>query len=278
MLVTMNEMLKSARDQGYGVGFFNAVTLTMVQGVLDAAQALRAPVMIGTGEALLHLASLEESIDLLLPMAKRAEVPVVVHLDHGLTEEVVYQAMDLGFGSVMYDCSTKSYEENVSAVARLVKDAHARGITVEGELGHVAMGSDSPEDISSLYTDPVQAVDFVKRTQVDALAVAIGTAHGPYAVAPKLDFERLQALRAAVPVPLVLHGGSGLTDEDFRRSVTEGIAKINIFTDINVACVKGIVETYREGMGIIDVLPAARAAVRNATEEKLKLFGCAGKA
>lgn len=278
MLATMKDVLQPARAGRYGVGFFNAVTLSMAQGVLDAAHALRAPVMMGTAEVLLHLASLEEVADMLLPMAKRSEVPVVVHLDHGLTEEVVYRAMDLGFVSVMYDCSTKPYEENVSAVARLVKDAHARDITVEAELGHVGEGSDRLEDIASLYTDPDQAVDFVQRTQVDALAVAIGTAHGAYATTPKLDFARLQALREAVPVPLVLHGGSGLSDEDFRQSVTDGIAKINIFTDINEASVKAIIQVYREGMGITDVLPAARQAVREATEEKLQLFGCVGKA
>ena len=179
MLVSMNEILRSAKENGYGVGFFNAVNVEMARAVIETAEELRAPVIIGTAEVLLPAMELKRVADYLIPLAKEASVPVCVHYDHGLTFERCMEAIQLGFTSVMYDCSTLSYEENVEKVAEMVKICHAVGVTVEGELGHVGdnEGAGKLENPSDYYTDPEVARDYVLRTGVDALAVAVGNAH-----------------------------------------------------------------------------------------------------
>lgn len=282
MLVNMKEMLQDAQRKHYGVGMFNTVNLEMAKGVLAAAEALRAPVIIGTAEVLLPYATLEEIAYFLKPMAEKASVPVALHFDHGLTEEKVREALALGFTSVMYDCSTVSYSQNAERVAGIVKLARTYGATVEAELGHVGDNVDAAEGhggaTESLYTDPAQAADFVDRTGADALAVAIGSAHGAYKQQPKLDIDRLRQIAAKVSVPLVLHGGSGLTDDDFRNCVQNGIAKVNVFTDINCACVDAIIQAYRKGCGMTDVMNAEVDAVCKATMEKMRVFGCEGRA
>ena len=237
MLVTLREVLKDAQEKKYGVGLFNTVNLEMAKGVLSAAEELNSPVIIGTAEVLLPTAGLEELSYFLLPMARKASVPVVLHYDHGLTEPKIMEALRLGFSSIMYDCSTDSYENNVRRVARMVEIAHLFGATVEGELGHVGANETGSGD-EGIYTQPEQARDFVERTGVDALAVAIGTAHGAYKEKPKLDIGRLSQIAHTVSTPLVLHGGSGLSDEDFKNCVANGICKVNIFTDINCAAAR----------------------------------------
>jgi fructose-bisphosphate aldolase class II len=276
MLVSLNEVLPQARKGGYGVGLFNTVSLAMARGVLAAAEETRSPVIIGTAEVLLPYAPLEELSYFLVPMAKKASVPVVLHFDHGLTRAKIGEAIRLGFSSVMYDCSGKPYEENVSSVAELTREAHAKHITVEGELGHV--GSNGAESDGNRYTEPALAKDYAQRTGVDALAVAIGTAHGAYREKPKLDFERLSQIAAEVAVPLVLHGGSGLSDDDFRTCVARGIAKVNIFTDINCAAAEAIASAYRPGVGLTDTIPGETEAVKQAVIKKMSVFGCCGKA
>lgn len=276
MLVTLNDVLPRARREGYGVGLFNTVDLEMAKGVLAAAERLRSPVIIGTAEVLLPVASLQELADILIPLAKRSSVPVVVHFDHGLTSSLVEEAIRLGFSSVMYDCSMKPYQENIQAVREMTAYAHARGVSVEAELGHVGNADAEPQQM--LYTDPLQAAEFQAQTQVDALAVAVGTLHGAYRVAPQLQFALIRELAQRVNAPLVLHGGSGLRDTDFQRAIREGIAKINIFTDINRAQAKAAAEGYRSGMGITDLMPIMQHAVQMAAEEKMQIFGSVGKA
>lgn len=283
MLVTLNDVLADAKKNKYGVGLFNTVNLEMAKGVISAAEELRSPVIIGTAEVLLPYASLEELAYFLLPMAKKATVPVVLHFDHGLSAEKITEALKLGFSSVMYDCSTAGYEENIKKVADMVKIAKMFGATVEGELGHVgandtgaAEGSGSGDH--SIYTEPEQAKDFVERTGVDALAVAIGTAHGAYKEKPKLDIERLKEIANTVSVPLVLHGGSGLSDKDFRNCVENGISKVNIFTDINCAEVDSVIANYKKGCGMTDVMCGCVEAVKQATMTKMRIFGSDGRA
>lgn len=284
MLATLNDVLYPARKNGYAVGLFNTVTLEMARGVLAAAEAVRSPVIIGTAEVLLPYGPLQELADLLLPMAQRASVPVVLHYDHGLTFEKCMLALKYGFTSVMYDCSTCEYGDNVRNVRGLSAIAHAFGATVEAELGHVCNtdGSDVEEDVAdpaSYYTDPSQAKEFIERTQADALAIAVGTAHGAYKLPPKLDFARIEQIASLISTPLVLHGGSGLTDEDFRHAVRSGISKINIFTDLNVAGVTGIREGLAQGkQSLTDLVPYQVKAIQAATETKMALFGSAGKA
>lgn len=280
MLVNMNEVLLPAREGRYAVGLFNAVNLELARGILAAAQRTGSPVIMGTAEVLFPYGPLEEVSYYLIPMAKKAGVPVVIHLDHGLKKETCLKALDLGFTSIMYDCSTDDYDTNVEKVREMAEIAHSRGATIEGELGHVGDNTDAAEaDPSFFYTDPDQARDFVEKTRVDALAVAVGTAHGAYKLPPKLDFDRIRAIKEQAKVPLVLHGGSGLTDEDFRKAIRAGISKINIFTDINVAAVRGARQHFvSDDKGLTELIPAAVEAVERETAKKMELFGSCGRA
>lgn len=280
MLVNMNEVLLPAREGRYAVGLFNAVNLELARGILAAAQRTGSPVIMGTAEVLFPYGPLEEVSYYLIPMAKKAGVPVVIHLDHGLKKETCLKALDLGFTSIMYDCSTDDYDTNVEKVREMAEIAHSRGTTIEGELGHVGDNTDAAEaDPLFFYTDPGQARDFVEKTGVDALAVAVGTAHGAYKLPPKLDFDRIRAIKEQAKVPLVLHGGSGLTDEDFRKAIRAGISKINIFTDINVAAVRGARQHFvSDDKGLTELIPAAVEAVERETAKKMELFGSCGRA
>ena len=275
MLVNLNDVLLPARKEKYGVGLFNTVNLEMARGVLAAAEAVGTPVIIGTAEVLLPYGPLEELSYLLIPMAKKAKVPVVVHYDHGLSYDKCVEALRLGFSSIMYDCSTDTYDENVRKVADMTALAHSCGATVEAELGHVGdnEGSGALRDPRAYYTDPMQAKDFVEKTKVDALAIAVGSAHGAYKLPPKLDFERIRTIRDTIDVPLVLHGGSGLSNEDFRTAIENGISKINIFTDINVAQAEAMRRAFADGMGAMtDIIPYEVRAVQTAAEKKMRLF------
>ena len=285
MLVNMNEVLRPAKKNKYAVGLFNAVNLELARGIIAAAETTQSPVIMGTAEVLLPYGPLEEVSYYLIPMAKKAKVPVVVHLDHGLKYDTCIKALELGFSSIMYDCSTDSYEDNVRKVKEMADIAHSYGATIEGELGHVgdnegsAEGSDHLADPSKFFTDPKLAKDFVEKTGVDALAIAVGNAHGAYKLPPKLDFDRIRTIRDTVDVPLVLHGGSGLTDNDFRTAIQEGISKVNIFTDINIAAVEAEFKKFTSmEKGVIDLIPAAVEAVKQETMKKMKLFGSDGKA
>ena len=213
---------------------------------------------------------------MLIPMAKRASVPVVVHLDHGLNAETCKKALELGFSSIMYDCSTDPYDVNVQKVAEMAKLAHSYGATIEGELGHVGNNpttEDGEADPSAFYTEPGEALDFVTKTGVDALAIAVGTAHGAYKLPPKLDFQRIREIEGTIDASLVLHGGSGLTDDDFRKAIDEGISKINIFTDINMAAAKAAHDGYDNGSVLLtDLQPMMVEAVKQATIKKMNIF------
>lgn len=281
MLVNMNEVLRPAKKHHYAVGLFNAVNLELARGIIAAAEVTRSPVIMGTAEILFPYGPLEEVSYYLLPMAKKANVPVVIHLDHGLNYDTCIKALELGFSSIMYDCSTDSYEENVRKVKEMADIAHSYGATIEGELGHVGDNEGSAEgsDPSSYFTDPGMAKDFVDKTGVDALAIAVGNAHGAYKLPPKLDFERIRTIAKTVDVPLVLHGGSGLTDNDFKQAIKDGISKVNIFTDINVAAVKAEFQKFSSmDKGLIDLIPAAVEAVKQESIKKMLLFGSDGKA
>lgn len=281
MLVNMNDILLPAKEEHYGVGFFNAVNVEMARAVIETAEELRSPVMIGTAEVLLPTTNLNLVADYLLPMAREASVPVAVHYDHGLTFDRCMQALRLGFSSVMFDCSTKSYEDNAEAVAEMVKICHGMGVTVEGELGHVGdnEGAGKLAKPSDYFTDPDMAVDYVKKTGIDALAIAVGNAHGDYKFPPKLDFERISVISERTGLPLVLHGGSGLSDDDFREAVKRGICKINIFTDLDKAGKKGVARGLEEGAAsMCSLIPYEIEAMKAVVSEKIYLFGSVGKA
>ncbi len=276
MLVNMKEMLGRARAGKYGTGFFNAVNVEMARAVIETAEELNSPVIVGTAEILLPVNELEIVADYLIPMARRAKVPVCVHYDHGLTYERCIQALDLGFTSIMYDCSTLPYEENVRCVSEMVRICHEKGATVEGELGHVGdnEGSGKLEKPEDYYTDPDEAAAYAGKTGVDALAVAVGNAHGDYKFPPKLDFERISTISQKAGIPLVLHGGSGLSDSDFKTAVKLGICKINIFTDLDKAAKRGIEEGISGGStAMTGLIPYEISAMKDVVREKIRLFG-----
>lgn len=277
MLANLNDVLYPARKNRYAVGLFNAVNIEMARGIIAAAEETKSPVIMGTAQVLFPYGPLKEVSYFLLPMAKNASVPVVVHLDHGLDKETCLEALNLGFTSIMYDCSTDTYEENVKKVSEVVEMAHEKGATVEGELGHVGDNGDGT-DPSLYYTQPEMAKEFVQKTGVDALAIAVGNAHGAYKFPPKLDFERIKTIAGMIDVPLVLHGGSGLTDYDFQTAIQEGISKVNIFTDVNVAAARAAYRGYQEGSGMTELIPGIVEAVKQETVEKIKLFGSCGRA
>lgn len=281
MLVNMREILKEAQSGQYAVGFFNAVNVEMARAVIETAEEMRSPVIVGTAEVLLPAMPLERVAEYLIPMASKASVPVAVHYDHGLTFDKCMEALKLGFSSVMYDCSTASYEENLSSVAEMVKICHAMGATVEGELGHVGdnEGAGKLSNPFDYFTDPDVALDFIDRTGVDALAVAVGNAHGDYKFPPKLDFDRISDIAKITGTPLVLHGGSGLADNDFREAVRRGICKVNIFTDLDKAGKAGIEKGLHVGQNtLMNLIPYAIDAMKSVVREKITLFGTAGKA
>lgn len=281
MLVNMKEMLQKAKEDHYGIGFFNAVNVEMARAIIETAEEMNAPVIVGTAEILLPAMPLERVAEYLIPMAKKAKVPVCVHYDHGLTFEKCMEALKLGFSSVMYDCSTLPYEENLEKVKQMVDICHAMGATVEGELGHVGdnEGAGKLENPADFYTDPQAALDFVKRTGVDALAVAVGNAHGDYKFPPKLDFDRISEISALTGMPLVLHGGSGLADEDFREAAKRGICKVNIFTDLDKAGKRGAEEGLKAGAAtLMGLIPYTIKAMKEVVREKIALFGAEGKA
>ena len=280
MLVTMNDVLLPAKKGGYGVGFFNAVNVEMARAIIETAEELKAPVMVGTAEILLPAMELERVAQYLIPMAKKATVPVCVHYDHGLTFERCMEALKLGFTSIMYDCSTDSYEENLKKVAEMVKICHAMGATVEGELGHVGdnFGTGKLENPSDYFTNPDTALDFVSKTGVDSLAVAVGNAHGDYAFPPKLDFERIDTIAKKTNIPLVLHGGSGLADSDFKQAVHLGVSKINIFTDIDKAGKAGVEAGIAAGeKTMMGLMPYEIEVMKKVVAEKITLFGSRNK-
>ncbi len=281
MLANLNEVLIPAKKGKYAVGLFNAVNLELARGIIEAAEKTESPVIVGTAEVLFPYGPLDEVSYYLIPMAKKAKVPVVVHLDHGLRKETCIQALELGFSSIMYDCSTEPYEVNVKKVREMAEIAHSFGASIEAKLGHVGnSGQDNMElDDTDKFLQIQSRRKFGEKTGVDALAISVGTAHGAYKRPPKLDFERIRTIAELLPIPLVLHGGSGLSDADFKKAIQEGISKVNIFTDINVAAVEAEFSAFDNmNKGIIDLIPAAVNAVRAEVGRKLQLFGCTGKA
>ena len=282
MLVNLNDVLYKAQKEGYAVGLFNTIDTDMLQAVIEAAEELRSPVIIGTAEVLLPYGELKLISPALIEAAKRATVPVVVHYDHGVTFDRCVEALKLGYSSIMFDGSADSMEENLKNTREMVRIAHAMGATVEGEIGHVGQADTADNEVSDMYTTKEEAVAFVEATGVDALAIAIGTAHGAYKSKPQLDINRLCEIRAALDTPLVLHGGSGLSDDDFRSTVKNGIAKVNIFTDLCFAGEFSMRDNAGDGergmYGYLETRNAKVEAMKQAVMAKMKLFGSDGKA
>lgn len=277
MLVNLKDVLIPAQKGGYAVGLFNTTDSDMLEGVLAAAEELRAPVIIGTAEVLLPFGELKLIAPSVRAAAERATVPVVLHYDHGLTLERCIEALDLGFTSIMFDGSAGDADANVELTRKVVEMCHARGVTVEGEIGHVG-NADVEGDQENNYTTPEEAKAFVEATGVDALAVAIGTAHGAYKHKPCLDLDRLAAISSTIDTPLVLHGGSGLTDDDFRNTIKNGIAKVNIFTDLCLAGERAYKRGIEENAGYLATRNMKVEEIKQETMKKMLVFGCNGRA
>ena len=277
-LYTMKEILADAQAKNYGVGFFNTFNMDMARAVIEAAEACNSPVIIGPAESLLKFHPYEWLMPMLLDQARKAKVPVAVHLDHGYSFDIIMQALKWGCGSVMYDGTREAcHEDNVRKSAELARICHAMGVGLECELGSVGGLSDETGNVDfTAYTDPAEAAKFIDQTGADFLAVSIGTQHGVYKAEPKLDLNRLAEIHSAVDIPLVLHGGSGLSDDDFRNTIAGGIRKVNVFTDIILAAKAAIHADDDEIYG--DALLDAVNAMREATIAKIKLFGSEGKA
>lgn len=281
-LVTTKQLLLDAQKNGYAVGAFNVENMEMVQAVVAAAEELKSPVIMQTTPSTVAYADVDYFYANVKTAAEKAGVPVVMHLDHGNSFELAMRAYRAGYTSIMIDGSHGSFEENI-AVSKAVADAcHAAGIPVEAELGKVGGKEDDLEaGEGNPYTDPQQAVEFVNATGVDSLAVAIGTAHGIYKGTPKLDKERLSEIRKVVEIPLVLHGTSGVPDEDVRDCIKRGICKVNYATDLRIAFTKGVQRVLREKPDTIDPKKynaAGREEVKKYVMSKMQVCGSVGKA
>ena len=278
MLVNLNEVLKKAQNGKYAVGLFNTTDTDMLQAVIEAAEESNSPVILGTAEVLLPYGELKLIAPSVIAAAKIAKVPVVVHYDHGLTFDRCIEALKLGFSSIMFDGSAKPYEQNIAETREMVKIAHAFGATVEGEIGHVGEAAKEDNLLTDMYTTPEEAKAYLEATGVNALAVAIGSAHGVYKKKPMLNIERLKEISGKVKVPLVLHGGSGLSDDDFKNTIRNGIAKVNIFTDLCLAGERAMKDGEEKKLGYLETRNLKVEYIKEAVKHKMALFGSVNKA
>jgi len=283
MLVDMGDMLRHAHANGYAVGAFDLVSPDFLQAIIAGAERQRAPVILSLAES--HYAYFDPA--LLMPAvraaATRATVPVAIHLDHGSSLEAAVTGIRQGFNGVMVDASTSPLSENIERTRAVVEMAHACGVPVEGELGYVAgvEGEDAerhPGDV--IYTSPEEAEQFVRETGVDFLAVSIGTVHGRMRGEPRLDFERLAAINERIGVPLVIHGGTGLSDAQFERLVANGVAKINYYTALADAAGSAIRTNAEDAdnRSYTDLVRGVQGAIQAEVERCIALWGGAGRA
>lgn len=289
MLVSLKELMKDACEKGYAVGAFNTPNLESVIAVIKAAEETGKGVILNHAEVHFPLIPLEDIAPIMIKYAKEASVPVCVHLDHGSSLETCMKAIRLGFTSVMLDASATDYEANVRDTALICRLAHSVGVTVEAELGHIfasdnGLGAikeqetlDSYESEDDVYTDPDLAKDFVERTGVDVLAIAFGTVHGVYQKKPKLDLDRIKLIKEKIDVPFVMHGGSGLSKEEFQTAIRNGIRKINYYTYMTLAggkAVKEALDKIEEGKNVFyhDIPLIATEAMKDDVVNAIKIF------
>ena len=280
MLVNMKSLLAEAEKGNYAVGSFSVANMEMVLGVIRAAEELSAPIILQIAEVRLKQSPLEIIGPLMVAAAKNAKVPVAVHFDHGKTEEKIGEALEIGFTSVMFDGSHLPLDENIEETKRIIKMAEKYGAAVEAEIGCVGGSEDGSEDIAINCTKPEDALRFENETGVDALAIAIGNAHGNYKATPKLRFDILEEVDRITKTPLVLHGGTGIMPDDFVRCSKTGIKKINIATATFDSVENNVRACYEKG-GINGYYDLQAAEVEGAYENAKKhilIFGTDNKA
>lgn len=281
-LVTTKQLLLDAQKGGYAVGAFNVENMEMVQAVVAAAEELRSPVIMQTTPSTVKYANLNYFYENVKVAAQESSVPVVIHLDHGNSFELAMQAYRTGYTSIMIDGSHEGFEDNIALTSAVVKACHPGEVPIEAELGKVGGKEDDLDGgEGDPYTNPQEAAEFVERTGIDSLAVAIGTAHGVYKGVPKLDFSRLSEIRKAVSIPLVLHGTLGVPDEDVAECIKRGICKVNYATDLRIAFTKGINQVLKENPDTIDPKKynaKGREEVRKYVMHKMKICQSIAKA
>lgn len=289
MLATLKEVLEKAEQGNYAVGAFNCTSLESGMAIVETAEELNSPVILQYADSHRHLIFIDVIGPIMLQLAKIAKVPVVVHLDHGASIESCRHAVDMGFTSVMYDASAKPFEDNVAETRSVVEYAHERGASVEAELGHIltskagaAEGNGKSYTREEAYTDPEMAKEFIERTNVDALAIGFGTAHGIYTEKPVLDLNRIALIKSAKDIPYVMHGGSGLSEEEYRTAIHNGIRKINYYTYLSLAGGRGVMQYLedkkdKDAIYFEDIAKAGITVMKADVKRAMKIFESDGK-
>ena len=282
-LVNPLSFIEKAQKKGVAIAAFNIHNMETAQGVLEGAAEENAPVMIATTPGTLRHAGVETIAAIVKTAAKDYDIPVALHLDHCPSYEIIVKAIRSGYTSVMIDTAELPYEENVAMVQDVVKVGRAAGVQVEGELGRIGGTEDdiTVDEREATLTVPDEALDFVEKTGIDTLAVAIGTAHGVYKGEPKLDFARLSAIEELVDLPLVLHGASGVPDVSVKKAINRGISKVNIATELKIPLAQAVQDFFAknpQGNDPRKYLGAGRDALKQVVKDKIRLCGCNGLA
>ncbi|QKI83538.1 class II fructose-1,6-bisphosphate aldolase [Kroppenstedtia eburnea] len=282
-LVPMTEFLPRAKKEGFAVGQFNMNNLEFVQGIAAAAKEEKSPFIFGVSEGAMRYMGLEYVVAMAEIASEEAGVPVALHLDHGSSFEVAMKCIQAGFSSVMFDGSHHPFEENIRLTKEIVKAAHAAGVSVEGELGTIGGVEDDVQvdEADAALARPEEAIRFWEETRVDAMAIAVGTAHGMYKGEPKIHFDIIEEVAKNIDAPIVLHGGSGVPDQAIRESIRLGVGKINVNTESQVACTQVVRELLVSQPDMIDprkYLGPGREAIQATVQAKMRLFGSSGKA
>jgi len=282
-LVPMADILNKANEEGYAVGGFNINNMEFLQGIIEGAEEANSPLILATSEGAIRYIGMEYVLGMVEAATKNTDIPVALHLDHGSSFEKAMECIRRGYSSVMIDGSKYPFEENIAMTKKVVEAAHSVGVSVEAELGKLGGTEDdhTVEEREATFTDPDEAVEFVERTGIDALAVAIGTAHGVYKGEPNLDFKRLETINNKIDIPLVLHGASGVPDSDVRKAVSFGINKVNVNTAFQQAFTSKVKELFAEAPELYDprkYCGPGRDAIKERVKEKIDVLGSKNKA
>jgi tagatose 1,6-diphosphate aldolase GatY/KbaY len=282
-LVNTEKMLNDAKLNGYAVGAFNIHNLETLKAVVKAAFEMNSPLILQTTPGTIKHAGEDYIAAIAKVASEKYDIPIALHLDHGNSFDIVVRCLRAGYTSIMFDGSMLPYEQNIATTKKVVEVAHAAGVTVEAELGNIVGVEDDMyvNEDANAFTDPKMAADFVKKTGVDSLAIAIGTAHGLYKGEVRLDFDRLKEIRSLIDIPLVLHGASGVPDDLVRKAIELGINKLNIATELKIPFANAIKEVFENNPSESDprkYLASGEESIKEVVKEKIKLFGCGGKA
>jgi len=283
MLLTGKELLLDAQKNGYAVGAFNVNNMETIQAIIEAAEETNSPVILQASQGGLKYAGIEYIAELGKLAARNAKVPVALHLDHGTDFDQVMLCIRHGFSSVMIDGSRFALDENIAYTKKVIEVAKAVGVSVEAELGKIGGTEDhiTVSEKDATFTDPNEALRFVNETDVDFLAIAVGTAHGVYVGEPKLDYDRIKIIRDMIKVPLVLHGSSGVPEESLRKAISLGVCKINIDTDIRIAFANGVRDFINNNPKEFDprkILGPAKVQMKEIIKQKMHIFGSINRA